>query len=218
LADASQTLLEVANHLSRRHPEFQTQLAEIFNTGIGAWAARDYSVPCPKFVKDAVLKRQNLVDSTWVETGTYHGETTLLLSQIAKKVFTIEPEVTLYETAKRRFAENPKVTVINDISENAIPLLLPVINGNVCFWLDGHYSGGVTFAGPNDTPLVEELREIQRHLHRFSSTMIAIDDIRFCGKSHMYGEYPSLDYLVDWARANKLEWHIEYDIFIARSG
>ena len=217
MTDASQTLLAIANHISMQHPELRLNLSEMHTSGIADWAVREYSVPCPRFVKDPVLKRLNLKDSTWVETGTFLGETTQLLSQMSSKVFTIEPEPSLYLKAKSRFANDSKVVVINDISENALPVLLPTITGNVCFWLDGHYSGGITFSGPNGTPLVQELNEIQKHLNRFAAAAIAIDDIRSCGQKNEYGEYPSLDALVDWARANRLDWHIEYDIFIART-
>jgi len=217
MPNSSQTLLEIASHIYRQHPELRANLHEIHLSGFGEWTERGYSVPCPRFIKDPVLKRENLPDSIWIETGTFLGDTTQLLAEISSKVYTIEPEPNLYARAKERFANNPKVSVINNISENALPALLNEVEGNVCFWLDGHYSGGITFAGPNDTPLAHELTEIQKHLHRFSATMIAIDDIRSCGKKHAYGEYPSLDSLVDWARSNGLEWHIEYDIFIAKS-
>jgi hypothetical protein len=217
LGDASQTLLEIANHLARQHPELRAHLSEIFASGFAEWAARDFSVPCPRFVKESVLKRLNLDGATWVETGTFLGDTTQLLAEISNRVITIEPEPTLYQKARIRFADEPKVVVVNDISENALPSVLRDVGGNVCFWLDGHYSGGITFRGPNDTPLVQELNEIERHIQRFAATAIAIDDIRVCGKRHEYGAYPSLDYLVDWAKSNGLDWHIEYDIFIARS-
>jgi hypothetical protein len=217
LGDPSQTLLEIANHLARQHPELRGQLSEILATGFSGWASRDFSVPCPRFVKDSVLRRVNLTEATWVETGTFLGETTQLLAEISKRVFTIEPEPTLYEKARERFAANPKVSVINDISENALPLVLQGLSGNVCLWLDGHYSGGITFRGPNDTPLVQELNEIQRHLQRFTATVVAIDDIRECEKGYESRGYPGLDNLVDWARTNGLDWHIEYDIFVARS-
>lgn len=212
------TLLEISSHVLKKHPEITGYLQEITHNEMGIqfteWASGDFKVPCPRLVKDSVLRRHNLPNSTWIETGTFHGETSEMLSKIASKVFTIEPEPTLFARAKEKFSENQSITVINQISEIALPNLLPQIDGNVCFWLDGHYSAGETFAGPNDTPLVYELNEIQKHLPRFAKVMVAIDDIRFCGKRHAYGEYPSLDYLVDWARENMLTWNIEYDIFL----
>jgi hypothetical protein len=45
-----------------------------------------------------------------------------------------------------------------------------------------------------------------------------IDDVRcFDPSVREYADYPPLDELVDWARANRLRWHIEHDIFVARS-
>jgi len=217
VSNPERTLLGIANHIARQHANLKSNLSEMLHNGMGEWVNRGFSVPCPKFVKDAVLVRQNLSNSTWIETGTAYGDTTQMLAQIATKVYTIEPEPSLFEKARQRFSKNSKVVVVNDISENALSPILKSVEGNICFWLDGHYSGGVTYAGPNDTPLVEELIQIETQLNRFPEVMIAIDDIRYCGKHHLYGEYPSLDYLVDWSRKNSLDWHIEYDIFIAKT-
>ena len=96
-------------------------------------------------------------------------------------------------------------------------MLVPQLSGTVCFYLDGHFSGGETFAGPNETPLLIELDIISKNLFRFTKCLICIDDIRICGKFHSYGYYPSLDDLVDWARSNNLNWHIEYDMFVVQT-
>ena len=115
---------------------------------------------------DTCFCKQLFADDHVVETGTCYGETTELLSTFANKVYTIEPEPSLFSRAKQKFSDNPRVTVINQLSETALPELLPLVDGDVYFWLDGHYSGGDTFAGPNDTPLVHELNEISRHVSR----------------------------------------------------
>jgi hypothetical protein len=181
------------------------------------WAYRKFEAPCPHVVKLCCLLRNNLPDATWVETGTLHGVTSEFLSHNAKFVYTIEPEISLFNNAKEKFKDKNNIQVINDISENALPNLLPTLSGNICFWLDGHNSGPNTFAGPNDTPLRQELDCISENLHRFNKVSILIDDIRFCGKIHIYGEYPTLDELVDFARSNNLDWYIEHDIFVAKS-
>lgn len=107
--------------------------------------------------------------------------------------------------------------VHNEISEVFLPRILPTLSGNVCLWLDGHYSAGETFAGPNDTPLFEELEAIRQNISRFDNISVLIDDIRFCGRQHSYGSYPSLSELVDFAVGLGLDWYIEHDIFIAKS-
>ena len=139
------------------------------------------------------------------------------MSRHSKFVYSIEPEPNLYAKAINRFLGFNNVKVINDISENSLPVLLPTLSGNVCFWLDGHYSAGVTFAGPNDTPLSFELDTIGQNINLYENISIMIDDVRLCGKKHIYGEYPSLDTLVNFATSNNLYWYIENDIFIAKS-
>ncbi len=213
----SRTLIEIVNHVMKRHPEMHSICADLLMSGLTDWIKRDYAGPSPKHIKDSVLRRCNLPDATWVETGTYHGDTTQILSQMASKVITIEPEPRLFLRAKQRFESDQSITVINDISERALPIVLPNLDGNVCFWLDGHYSAGETFAGPNDTPLVFELSAIEKHLSRFTSVSVAIDDIHLCGKRHAYGDYPSLNYLVEFATRNQLAWMIEHGIFVACS-
>lgn len=210
------SLLQIIHHIAKSHPNLHYYIDENNFPGLGTWKHHGFPLPCPKTIKDSVLLRHNLPDAVWVETGTYQGETTQLLSKVSSFVYTIEPEPTLYSNAVAKFEGNSRVTVINDISENALPLLLPELSGNICFWLDGHFSGGVTYAGPNDTPLVYELAHIEKFLKRFQAVTILIDDIRLCGRKHAYGDYPSLDFLVNWSRSNGLKWFIEYDIFIAK--
>ncbi len=183
------------------------------------WLRNDCTPPSTRRVKCAVLQRNAAPNSVWIETGTFYGQTTEFLSTTtSNRVFSIEPSPELSQNAAIKLAHIAHITIINGTSEQVLPLLLPKISGNVSFWLDGHYSGGPTFPGPNDTPIVQELECIAAHLKGFGATSILIDDIRlFTGRVHAYGAYPTLDYLVDWARSNALHWHIEQDIFIAKN-
>ncbi len=183
------------------------------------WLRNDFAAPSPRRVKCAVLQRNAAPKTVWVETGTFYGQTTQFLSTITPNlVFSIEPSPELSQKSAIKLAHIENIKIVNGTSEQVLPLLLPKITGNVSFWLDGHYSGGPTFPGPNDTPIVQELECISAHLKAFGATAILIDDIRlFTGRVHAYGAYPTLDYLVDWARSNGLHWHIEQDIFVARN-
>lgn len=59
---------------------------------------------------------------------------------------------------------------------------------------------------------------IENNLTRYEKVAVLVDDIRcFDPAVPEYADYPDLNYLVDWARRNKLNWHIEHDIFIAKS-
>jgi len=183
------------------------------------WRARDYEAPSPGSVKQRVLLRNAAPSCTWVETGTYLGDTTAFLARHSSRVVTIEPATAIYEFAFRRLARLRNVEVINGASEDVFPNLLPQLSGAVSFWLDGHYSGGttwVTYQGSANTPILEELAQIELHRARFSAVSVLIDDIRSFEAAEAASGYPRLDYLVDWARRNGMRWHIEHDIFVAR--
>ncbi|MDD5329776.1 MAG: hypothetical protein PHX38_07215 [Sulfuricella sp.] len=182
------------------------------------WVARDYASPSPSWIKRRVLLRAGEKNATWVETGTFLGDTTALLALESKAVHTIEPEQTLFRQAEARFRDNPCIHVIHGLSESVFPILLPTLRGKVNFWLDGHYSGGITHQGPTDCPVRDELANIEKNLALFESVTVLIDDIRcFDPSIPLYADYPDVNYLVDWARKNNLRWHIEHDIFVAKS-
>lgn len=152
-----------------------------------------------------------------METGTFLGETTEVLAANAQFVYSLEPEPVLYARAVGKFRRYRNVSIINATSEQSFPTLLPQLSGVVNFWLDGHYCAGVTYKGQKDTPIVEELEQIELNLGRFSQASVLVDDIRCFNPSIAdFAAYPPLDFLVDWARRNSLVWHIEHDIFVAR--
>jgi hypothetical protein len=218
------TILEIVNHIAAQHPSLRQELSKAvgansfeFDSTFSDWKSRGYAAPSPQVVKLQVLLRSNLPNATWVETGTYLGDTCDFLSKIAARVYSTEPGPELYTKAKERFQKVAHVSIHNEISETFLPSLLPTLSGNVCFWLDGHYSAGVTFAGPNDTPLREELKAIENNICHFENVAVLVDDIRYCGKRHEYGFYPSLSELVAFANTCDLQWHIEHDIFVAKT-
>jgi hypothetical protein len=185
--------------------------------GFAAWSNRRFAAPSPLFIKQACLIRNGYPDAIWVETGTYLGQTTKLLSKHSPRVYSIEPDPILFANAREYFGKDANVEILNGTSEKIFPTLLPTLRGDVNFWLDAHYSGGATFRGRQDTPILDELKCIGENLGRFEHICILIDDVR-CFAPHIeeFSGYPPTDVLVDWARACKLEWHIEHDIFVAK--
>ena len=183
---------------------------------LGKWySSKKCGPPAPHFVKQSMLLRHGIPNSTWVETGTYLGSTTKLLSSHYKHIHTIEPSEKCLQMAKVRIGRRENITYYNGTSEEYFSEICQKISGEICFWLDGHFSSGITFKGIQDTPIKNELSTIARYLNRYKSVVIFIDDIR-C--SHIDPKnYPSLDYYVQWAKENNLIWSIELDCFIAKS-
>jgi len=185
------------------------------------WHGRNYEAPSPSLIKQRVLLRNAVPFAAWVETGTYLGDTTYFLSKHFNRVISIEPEPQLYAEAKRRFVDFKNVELLNGASEIVFPELLPKLIGDLNFWLDGHYSGGKTWAtykGDSESPIMIELAQIEKNLNNFKRLAVLIDDVRSFQASDSDSGYPSLDYLVGWARRLGMKWHIEHDIFVAKLG
>ena len=191
-------------------------ILEFYQTqrGIADWKKRGFLENSPQLVKENVFLKYGIKNAAWIETGTYLGTTTNYLSNLFPHVYSIEPEPMLYASACKRF-EGKNVTLFNEVSENVFPSLLPKLTGNINFWLDGHYSAGITFKGVKDCPVEDELSAIENNFSNFDKLSILIDDVRcFLPSNVDYTDYPSIDYLVDWARRMNLCWSIEHDIFI----
>ena len=182
------------------------------------WIKRSYGPPSPQRVKQAVLARNALPGAVWVETGTFLGETTEFLASMSPTVYSIEPEPTLASEATEHFKDRPHVTIIQGLSEGALPELLPTLSGDINFWLDGHFSEGITFQGPKDTPILDELECIRDNIKNFGNVRIMIDDVRcFNPTVPDYSSYPSLAMVLEALENMGLTWHIEHDLLIAQS-
>jgi hypothetical protein len=179
------------------------------------WRRSNYSSPSPQHVKIKVLKSHALLNSTWIETGTYLGDTTSKLAKIANRVISIEPQAKLSLFSSKRLKRKKNVEVINATSESSIVRVLEGISGPTCFWLDGHYSGDVTFQGTEISAISIELAAISNYLVD-NQVIVFVDDFRLFVNSVVTG-YPDQFTLLEWARENALAWTVEQDIFIAKS-
>jgi hypothetical protein len=183
---------------------------------MGDWKSSQYAMPAPQEVKWAVLRRYGGPADTWVETGTYLGDTTDFLASTAKHVYSIEPAPELVTRARHRFQDNARVTIVAGLSEDTLGPILDELAGPVSFWLDGHYSAGITHRGPEDTPIRAELTVIEEHLPRLGPVTVLVDDVRlFDPRIPEFSSYPPRAWLVSWAERNHLVWNIEHDIFAA---
>jgi predicted SAM-dependent methyltransferase len=112
----------------------------------------------------------------FVETGTYLGDSALTASKMFKEVHTIELSEKLYRNALERLRQSPNIICHLGDSTEVMPQIIPSLNGRVLFWLDGHYSGGITSRGTNNTPVLRELEAIR--LLPSAEAVILIDDLR----------------------------------------
>jgi hypothetical protein len=172
------------------------------------WERRGRPVPPPPLVKRRTLRcyarRHGL--RTFVETGTFYGDTAAAIRSQVDTVITIEISPQLAADARRRFERDRQVRVLEGDSGRLLPEVLNDLSHATLFWLDGHYSGGVTGRGDTDTPVRAELAAIFRHAVR--GHVILIDDARhFDGRA-----YPSLDEIAELARSADYRFEVRDDI------
>ena len=186
------------------------------------WKIRNFLPPSPDSIKHQVLINNNYSDSLWIETGTYYGETTKLLSKISKKTISIEADKELFETSKKKLKNLKNVELFNGKSEDLLDKLISenLEFKNICIYLDAHlcqdHLKNIQTFGSEDTatPILKELEIIKKYYGKFEKINVLIDDIRlFYGN---YQNYPDKNILVDWCKENNFSWEIEHDIFICK--
>lgn len=176
-----------------------------------SWLRAGRPAPPPHRVKQRVIR--GFAASTgvrvFIETGTYMGDMVKAMSRTFDRLYSIELSRELYEAAVRRFAGRPNVTILHGDSGRVIAELLPKIDQPALFWLDGHYSAGVTARGDEDSPIREELRHIEAHPLKLRHVLL-IDDARcFTGE----GGYPTVEALRSWATgAGFSRFEVEDDV------
>ena len=116
------------------------------------WKKRNYLENVPQFIKEKVLEKYSVKNASWVETGTYMGDTTYYLSKKYPHIYSIEPNVEFYKAALKSF-KGLNVTLFNNVSENVLPILLPTLKGNLNFGLYVLYSVVSTLKAKNLGPI-----------------------------------------------------------------
>jgi hypothetical protein len=152
------------------------------------WISAGKPIPVPHVVKQRTISEfQNMYKlDTFIETGTYLGE--MVEAQLHKfeKLISIELSPELWKSAKEKFQNKVNVTILLGDSGEKLGEVIPLIQDKALFWLDGHYSEGITARGVKDCPIYEELSHI---LISNYNHVILIDDARcFIGQ----GDYPTM--------------------------
>jgi hypothetical protein len=159
---------------------------------IAEWEKKGKPVPPPHAIKQRALreysKKYNI--RILIETGTHLGDMVEAMRTDFERIYSIELSKELYERAVMRFKGADNVELIQGDSGSELKKILDRIQQPAIFWLDGHYSGGVTAIGASATPVLAELRHILDS--PYTGHVIIIDDARCFGKDP---SYPSMNEL-----------------------
>ena len=118
-------------------------------------------------------------NNIFVETVTFRGGTIKKVLGKVKEIHSIELSKTLYKQCVETFKNNKNVHLYHGASEYELPKVLKKIKERCVFWLDSHYSRGITALGEKECPLLEELDAIANH--HIKNHIILIDDTRHFG-------------------------------------
>ena len=171
------------------------------------WEKLERPLPPPhqykQFIVEQVAKKYNL--KTLVETGTCFGHMIEAQRNNFSKLYSIEIEPTLYKDANKFFLPYTHIKIIQGDSAFKLgEILNDLSNESVLFWLDGHYSGGITGMGDEQCPIFEELQIIFDY--GIGVKYILIDDARcFDGTN----DYPTLDELRAFVKSREKDINIE---------
>ncbi|MGK7389595.1 MAG: hypothetical protein ACNS60_04565 [Candidatus Cyclobacteriaceae bacterium M2_1C_046] len=163
------------------------------------------SLPAPHSLKKHTIvqyaKKYNL--DIFVETGTYKGDMIRKVHNLFKEIHSIELNEYLHNKARQKFKAHKNINLHLGDSGEVIQTVLKKIDKPSLFWLDGHYSGGITSKGDLETPISKELQHIFEH--NLQNHVILIDDARCFGT----GDYPTIENLIQeikkWDSSKNIE-------------
>jgi FkbM family methyltransferase len=170
---------------------------------LAVWRRAGSPVPPPSVYKQMVVgaygRRYRL--KTLVETGTYYGDMVEAQRRRFGRIISIELSRDLHRLAVDRFANARNVAVLEGDSGELLRHVLADRQEPCLFWLDGHYSEGVTARGDLETPILKELDAILSHDRR---DVVLVDDARCFGQ----GDYPSIEGIAEMVADRRPEWSV----------
>lgn len=153
------------------------------------WMQKGKRNPPPPVVKWMTLREyaNKFGLREMIETGTHEGNTLAAVREQFERLTSIELSEHYHTLASRRFDGDTGVRLLHGDSAQVLPEVVAELDRPALFWLDGHYSQGLTARGKTDTPISQELEAVLSD-RRFEHVAL-IDDARlFRGVD----DYPTL--------------------------
>jgi hypothetical protein len=135
--------------------------------------------------------------TTFFETGTYEAHTTRWAARCFTSVITVEASPELHAAAKAYGSHLANVEFIRGDSRTVIRSRIANLPRPAIFWLDAHWSGGLTHGEADECPLIGELAEL---CDSGRDDFILIDDARLFlappPPPHRSEQWPSIDVIL----------------------
>lgn len=180
---------------------------------IARWQRAGRLGPPPQLLKAYTIRSyaHRLGPRTFIETGTYQGDTSWDLRDVFDRIYTVELHPALAALARRRFRNMHHIHVLEGDSAAVLPNIIGELSAPILFWLDGHYSGTGTARGEADTPVLNELACILARPQ--PRDVVLIDDARaFKG----WAGYPLLEQVREMVIKARPSWSVQVHDDIVR--
>ncbi len=135
------------------------------------------TLPVPHIIKQKSIVKYAKANQIGVliETGTCVGDMAWAMRNIFNYIYTIELSENLVWEARRRLGKYGNITIIEGDSTCKLRDLANAIREPCIFWLDSHYSGGVTVGSNDNIPIIHELDIILARNNNHD--IILVDDV-----------------------------------------
>ena len=159
----------------------------------------------PFWLLRGLMNQQNIV--AFAETGTLGGHTALLATEMFPRVHTVEVSPIVYEkNALPEVKSHPRITRHLGDSVEVMPRIIQQVQGAICWWLDGHWSGfGRKYT--TECPLLGELAILRDRPH----DVVLVDDARMFhhppGPPHDPTQWPVIEQVVEALRG-RVDRHV----------
>jgi len=162
-------------------------------------------------MRNQLFKRRT---AEFIETGSHTGiGIQLALMSGFSKIYSIELVDNYFNECVEKFKNNSNVYLILGDSYFKLKELLDN-NPNIPFtyWLDGHYSGGDTGFGVEESPLMKELETILSR--EVKGELIYVDDMRLYREFNESLNFPNMVKLIKRYQPDAVIWYESspYDI------
>lgn len=177
------------------------------------WKKNACPMPPPHFLKQCTIQKyqREYGYTILIETGTYLGDMIEAQKNEFKQIISIELSLELCRKAQTRFKNYGHIKIMNGDSGKILAEVMKEIHQPAIFWLDGHYSEGITARGDKECPVSEELMAIFKN--NLLKHVILIDDARFFTG---VGDFPSISELSEFISIKNPGYQIEIENDIIR--
>lgn len=143
-----------------------------------------------------------------IETGTFLGDMLIACKDYFRELISIEISDYCYTLSSIRCKKFKNIKLFRGDSALILPNILKELKEPVLFWLDGHYSGGITSKSELKSPIMimNELKAIFESKIKGLRNVILIDDaIGFDGNDG----YPTIEELTRFINSYELGYILE---------